>query len=117
LLQGSLTADDYEDARAKDPRIDKLREKITVTEDKRFTREYLEADKRSIASSLQVFFKDGSHTEKLTIEYPIGHKRRRDEGIPVLFEKFHRNLLTAYSDSHSHQIMQLMHDQQKLTAM
>ena len=78
LLKGDLIAEDYEDAAAADPRIDALREKMIIKEDKRYSEEYLEADKRSIANSVQVYFKDGSFTENIEVEYPIGHRRRRE---------------------------------------
>ena len=80
LIFGRLIAEDYEDAVAADPRIDGLRAKMVVQEDKRYSREYLEADKRSIANAIQVFFKDGTHTPKVEVEYPVGHRRRREEG-------------------------------------
>jgi 2-methylcitrate dehydratase len=82
LIKGSLTADDYTDAGAADPRIDRLRALTTVKENPRFSKEYLEADKRYIGNSVQVFFKDGTHTEKVSIDAPIGHRQRRAEGIP-----------------------------------
>ena len=77
---------------AVDPRIDALRDKMQVVENERFTREYLEPDKRAIGNAIQVFFKDGSSTEKVSIDYPVGHRRRRAEGIPLLEEKFERYL-------------------------
>ncbi|MGH8091709.1 MAG: bifunctional 2-methylcitrate dehydratase/aconitate hydratase, partial [Rudaea sp.] len=88
LIFGRLTAEDYNDAIAADPRIDALRAKMTVKENPQFTRDYFDADKRYIGNSLQVFFKDGSKTEKVSIDYPIGHRRRRAESIPVLLKKF-----------------------------
>ena len=97
LLKGALVAEDYEDNVASDNRIDTLREKMIIEEDKRYTKEYLEAEKRSIANAIQVFFKDGSSTEKIEVEYPLGHRRRRDEGIPVLIDKFKNNLNTIFS--------------------
>lgn len=97
LIFGRLVADDYEDNVASDTRIDELRSKMVVEVDDRYTREYLEADKRSIANAVQVIFKDGSKTEKIEVEYPIGHKRRRKEGIPVLEAKFRANLATRFS--------------------
>ena len=81
LIFGNLTAEHYEDSfHQAHPEIDRLREKMQVIEDERYTREYLEADKRSIANAIQVFFKDGSSTDKVAVEYPIGHRRRRKEG-------------------------------------
>ena len=88
LIFGELTADHYEDNVANDPRIDSLREKMTCVEDPRYTKEYLDADKRSIANAVQVFFKDGSRTDNVAVEYPIGHRRRRAEGMPLLVKKF-----------------------------
>jgi 2-methylcitrate dehydratase len=88
LIFGRLTAADYEDDVAADPRIDALREKMEVRENPRFTEEYFDPDKRYIGNSVQVYFADGSHTEKVSIDYPIGHRKRRGEGIPVLLDKF-----------------------------
>jgi len=95
LIFGRLTADDYTDTVAADPRIDALRAKMAVRENPRFTKDYFDPDKRYIGNSVQVFFKDGSNTEKVSIDYPIGHRRRRAEGIPVLLDKF-RKALTGY---------------------
>jgi len=114
LLKGGLVAEDYEDNVASDNRIDTLREKMIIEEDKRYTKEYLEADKRSIANAIQVFFKDGSSTEKIEVEYPLGHRRRRDEGIPVLIDKFKNNLNTIFSSSRSEVILKLCLDENKL---
>ena len=86
LLKGNLVAEDYEDDVASDPRIDLLRRKMVIEEDKRYSQEYLEADKRSIANAVQIFFEDGTSTEKIEVEYPLGHRRRREEGIPLLIE-------------------------------
>jgi 2-methylcitrate dehydratase len=88
LIKGSLTADDYTDAGAADPRIDALRALTTVKENPRFSTEYLEADKRYIGNSVQVFFKDGTSTEKVSVDAPIGHRQRRAEGIPILVKKW-----------------------------
>lgn len=87
LIFGRLTASDYNDDVAADPRIDALRGCMEVRENPQFTRDYFDADKRYIGNSVQVFFKDGSSTEKVSIDYPIGHRRRREEGIPVLMQK------------------------------
>jgi 2-methylcitrate dehydratase len=92
LIFGELRADHYEDRFAQDPRIDSLRDKMIVIEDARYSEDYLDPDKRSIANALQVFFKDGTATEKIAIEYPIGHRRRRAEAIPLLIKKFDENL-------------------------
>ncbi len=99
LLFGRLTADDYTDAVAADPRIDALREKMQVKENPQFTKDYFDSDKRYIGNAIQVFFKDGSNTERVAIDFPIGHRRRRGEGIPVLLDKFHKAIagqLPAY---------------------
>ena len=92
LIKGNLVAEDYEDDVASDPRIDALREKMIINEDKRYSVEYHEADKRSIANKIQIHFNDGSSTDEVEVEYPIGHKRRREEGTPVLEQKFLKNL-------------------------
>src|SRR6202047_2925230 len=92
LIFGRLTAEDYEDAVACDARIDVLRDKMQVVERKQFTVDYLDPAKRSIGNSVQVFFKDGTQTERVAVEYPIGHRRRREEGVPALLGKFERNL-------------------------
>lgn len=114
LIKGNLTAEDYEDSVAADPRIDQLRDKMVVSENLRFTKEYLEADKRAIGNSIQVFFKDGSKTEQVSIDYPIGHRRRRAEGIPVLEAKFARNIATRLSPKQCKQILDICADQVKL---
>lgn len=88
LIFGRLTADDYTDTVAADPRIDAIRAKMTVKENPQFTADYFDPEKRYIGNSIQVFFKDGTHTDKVSIDYPIGHRNRRGEGIPVLLEKF-----------------------------
>jgi len=87
---------------------------MEIVEEPRYSREYLEADKRSIANAIQVFFKDGSSTEKIEVEYPIGHRRRRAEGIPVLQQKFLSNLRTRFPEHRCQQIMALCLDKQKL---
>ena len=114
LIKGNLVAEDYEDDVAEDPMIDKLREKMIIEEDDRYTKEYLESDKRSIANAIQIFFKDGTFTDKIEVEYPIGHRRRREQGIPLLIEKFERNLATQFSESRCSDINSLCSDQSKL---
>ena len=94
--------------------IDKLREKMIIEEDDRYTKEYLESDKRSIANAIQIFFKDGTFTDKIEVEYPIGHRRRREQGIPLLIEKFEKNLATQFSESRCSDINSLCSDQSKL---
>lgn len=117
LLHGSLTADHYEDETAKDLRIDRLREKMEVVEDIQFTRDYLDPEKRSIANSLQVFFTDGSSTDKITIEYPLGHRRRREQGIPALIEKFKQNVATQFSADKVAQFTELFSHADELASM
>tara|TARA_B100000953_G_scaffold79523_2_gene64550 strand:+ start:1566 stop:3020 length:1455 start_codon:yes stop_codon:yes gene_type:complete len=114
LLKGNLEATDYEDEVASDKRIDFLREKMVIEEDKRYSKEYLEVDKRSIPNALQIFFKDGSSTNKVEVEYPLGHRRRRKEGIPILIEKFKSNLKTQFSSSRSEEILSMCSNQTKL---
>ena len=114
LLKGNLVAEDYEDDVAADPRVDQLRDLMVIEEDARYSREYHEPDKRSIANAIQVFFKDGSKTEKVEVEYPIGHRRRRKAGIPILVDKFRRNLLTRFPARRTAQIIELCADQKRL---
>ena len=116
LLKGDLSADDYEDQAAADPRIDRLRELMQVEEDPGYSRDYLDAEKRSIANAVQVFFKDGSSTERLAVEYPIGHRRRREEGIPLLIAKFENNLASRFPAAQAKRILDLCLDAQALSA-
>jgi len=97
LIFGELTAAHYEDKVAADPRIDTLRDKMVVAEDLSYSKDYLDPDKRSIANAVQVFFKDGSSTGRVEVHYPIGHRRRRDEGIPELIKKYRGSLTGRYS--------------------
>ncbi|MFC3907511.1 bifunctional 2-methylcitrate dehydratase/aconitate hydratase [Legionella dresdenensis] len=117
LLHGNLTADHYEDNVAADNRIDELRAKMRVTENTQFSRDYHDPEKRSIANSIQIKFKDGTESEQITIEYPIGHKRRRNEGIPVLEDKFVRNLKTRFDDAKVNAIVKAMSDTNTLAKM
>lgn len=117
LIFGKLTADDFEDKRAKDPRIDKLRKKILMKEDKQFSKDYLNPKKRSISNAIQVFFTDGSKTDEIVIEYPYGHPRRRKEGLELLENKFRKNLLTTFSKHHTDQLCELFKDEKKLEKM
>lgn len=87
---------------------------MEIREDSRYSREYHDADKRSIANALQIFFDDGSSTERIEIEYPIGHRRRREEGIPMLEKKFEANLRTRFPDHRCQQILQLCLEQETL---
>jgi 2-methylcitrate dehydratase len=115
LLFGRLTAADYEDDVAKDPRIDSLRNRITCIEDKRFTRDYHDPKKRSIANALTVEFKDGSKLKEVVCEYPIGHKRRRQESMPVLVEKFKTNLARRFPERQQRAILDLCMDAERLS--
>ncbi|WP_320823164.1 bifunctional 2-methylcitrate dehydratase/aconitate hydratase [Reinekea sp.] len=117
LLTGELVAEQYEDDfHAGHPEIDRLRERMVVAEEPRYSAEYHEPDKRSIANAIQVFFADGSSTEKVIVEYPIGHRRRRKEGMPLLEEKFRANLATRFPAQRSQQIMNLCKDSAQLSA-
>ncbi|PAU56893.1 2-methylcitrate dehydratase [Pseudomonas indica] len=118
LIFGDLVAEHYEDDfHAAHPIIDELRAKMVIVEDERYSREYLEADKRSIANAVQVFFTDGSATEKVEVEYPIGHRRRRAEGIPLLEEKFKANLASRFPGQRCMQIFSLCQDRARLESM
>jgi len=117
LIHGNLTADHYEENVAKDPRIDALREKMQVRENPQFTKDYLDPAKRSIANTLQIFFKNGERTPALTIEYPLGHRRRRAESIPVLIQKARDNFLTKFPEDRVESFMQLFANSQKLDSM
>ena len=114
LIFGRLTADDYEDQLADDARIDTLRATMQVKENKQFSLDYLDPEKRSIGNSVQVFFKDGNNTEKVVVEFPIGHRRRRSEGIPLLQEKFEQALVVRMPPKKVAIIMQLFDDQTTL---
>jgi 2-methylcitrate dehydratase len=116
LLFGRLTAADYEEDVAADPRIDALREKIDCVEDPQFTKDYHDPDKRSIANALTVEFKDGKHLAETVVEYPIGHKRRRKEGMPILVEKFERNLARRFPPKQQRVILELCMNAEKLAA-
>ncbi|HEV8723181.1 MAG TPA: bifunctional 2-methylcitrate dehydratase/aconitate hydratase [Candidatus Binatia bacterium] len=117
LIFGELTADHYEDAVARDPRIDALRGKMVCLEDPQYSKDYLDPEKRSIANAVQVFFKDGSATEKVAVEYPIGHRRRRAEGMPVLIKKFAANLASRLSPPQRQAIMAVCLDAERLRPM
>jgi len=116
LIFGRLTAADYEDDVAADPRIDRLRARMVCVEDKRFSRDYLDPEKRSIANALTVEFQDGSKLKEVVVEYPIGHRRRRKEGIPVLVEKFKTNLARRFPAKQQHAILGLALDAARLEA-
>jgi 2-methylcitrate dehydratase len=117
LIYGELTADHYSDPAASDPRIDALRAKMEVVEDKRYSREYLEPDKRSISNALQVFFEDGTKTEKVEVEYPVGHRRRREEAIPLLIEKFKKNAAASLPAERVEELTGLFLDRGRLETL
>jgi len=117
LIKGALTAGDYEDEVARDPRVDQLRDKMTMNHDRRFTEDYVDPDKRSIANSVQVRFKDGSSTENITVEYPVGHRRRRQEAKPLLVDKFRANLSTQLDKEKVEELVKLFSNQSILGLM
>ena len=117
LLFGRLTAEDYEDDVARDPRIDALRAKMVVTENAQFSRDYLDPDKRAIGNAVQVFFADGSQTERVAVDYPIGHRRRRDEGIPKLVAKFERSLAPRFGAAQCGHIVAAFAEQARFEAL
>lgn len=114
LIFGRLAAADYEDGVAADPRIDALREKIICIEDQQFTNDYHDPEKRSIANAMTIEFKDGSRSEEIVVEYPVGHKRRRDEGMPLLIKKYRANLARIFNASQRSKILDLTLDYPKL---
>ena len=116
LIFGRLTAGDYEDAVAADPRIDALRDKMVCVEDKGFSRDYLDPDKRSIANAITVEFKDGKKTGEVVVEYPIGHRRRRKDGVPLLIEKFKTNLARRFPERQRAAILALCQNAKTLEA-
>jgi len=117
LLRGNLTAADYEDEVAVDPRIDALRDKMECVENPQYSQDYHDPDKRSIANAIQIFFKDGSKSAHIAVEYPIGHRRRRAEGIPELVKKFKVNLARRFPAKQQNAILEVCLDQQKLEAL
>jgi 2-methylcitrate dehydratase len=117
LLFGRLGAADYEDAAAQDPRIDLLRAKMTCVEDPRFTRDYHDPEKRSIANGITIEFVDGSKLDEVVVEYPLGHRRRREEGIPLLVSKFRTNLARRFAARQEDRILQASLDRHVLEGM
>jgi 2-methylcitrate dehydratase len=117
LIKGTLTAEDYEDDAAADPRIDRLRSRVVVTENTRMSADYLDPAKRSIANSVQVVFRGGRSTRKVAVDYPIGHRRRRAEGIPLLLAKFEDNLRSRLAAPPIERILSCCSDQEQLERM
>ena len=116
LIFGRLTARDYEDDVAADPRIDQLREMISCIEDKNFSADYHDPQKRSIANAMTITLSDGTVLDEVVVEYPVGHKRRREEGIPLLKEKYQRNLARIFDASQKAKIEELTLNYEKLSA-
>ena len=117
LIFGELTASSYKDEVASDPRIDALRDRMEVTENEKFTTEYFDTEKRGIGNAIQIFFNDGSSTERVEISYPIGHRRRREEGIPELINKFNNALADHYPADQVSAIQAACSDQETLENM
>ncbi|MCZ6560667.1 MAG: 2-methylcitrate dehydratase, partial [Gammaproteobacteria bacterium] len=117
LIFGRLVAADYEDDIAADPRIDALRDKMEVMENKEFTTSYFDSERRYIGNALQVYYKDGSSTERVEVEFPIGHRKRREEGIPVLVRKFEQSAAEQLDDGQCKALNELFADPQRLSAI
>ncbi len=117
LIFGTLAADHYEDEIAADPHIDKLREKMICIENKQYSKDYLDPNKRSIANAVQIFFKDGSKLDRVEVEYPLGHRRRRKEAIPLLIQKFERNLSSLFDQKQKEKIIIACEDTKKFQTM
>jgi 2-methylcitrate dehydratase PrpD len=100
-----------------DPRIDRLREQMVCVEDSRYSREYLDPDRRSIANAVQIFFTDGSSTDRVEVEFPVGHRRRRAEGVALLTDKFRRNLLRCFAPRRANDIVERCDDPERLALM
>lgn len=114
LLKGTLTANDYEDSASQDPRIDRLREKMTVIENRQFSVDYHDPEKRSIGNAITIKLNDGTIYEPVSVEYPLGHRQRRHEGIPLVFQKFEDNLKSLFTSEKSCQISALFQDHEKI---
>ncbi|GAF12107.1 2-methylcitrate dehydratase [Bacillus sp. JCM 19045] len=114
LLKGDIVADDYEDEMANDPRVDRLRDAMVVSENEQYTKDYLDPNKRSIANAVQIFFKDGSSTDKVEVEYPLGHRFRREEAVPAIQEKFAANIAIHYAAKQEKAILDTTSDYKKL---
>jgi 2-methylcitrate dehydratase PrpD len=117
LLCGDLEAGHYEDASAADPRIDKLRSLMEVVENKQFSADYLDPGKRSIGNAIEVIFKDGTRSPRVEVAYPLGHRRRREEALPLLESKFRESLETRFEHSRCESLARLWEDPSRLDAM
>lgn len=107
LIYGDVTAESYTDAFAKDPRIDQLRDKMEIKEDLNYSLDYLDPQKRAIANAVQVFFKDGSKTEKIEVLYPLGHVRRREAALPLLYAKYEQAIQKNFTSESCHKLLEL----------
>ncbi len=114
LIKGTLSADDYEDAAAADPRIDPLRARMEIVENREFTADYMDPAKRSIGNAITVHFQDGTSTDRVSVEYPIGHRRRRRDGIPLLLSKFEKNVRGHLPGSNAEALLTLCNDAERL---
>ena len=117
LLFGRLEASDYEDKIASDPRVDALRSKMQVKENAGFTQDYYAADKRYIGNAVQVFFTDGSASPRVAVDYPIGHRKRRAEGMPVLVKKFESSVAAHFQPKQTESIKAMFSDPHALASM
>jgi len=117
LMNGGITAEDYEDEAAANPLIDQLREKMVLEENPDYTKDYLDPEKRSIANAVQVHFKDGTSTENIICEYPLGHRFRREEAMPKLREKYKENMATVYPEKQLRDIEEVSYDYEKISEM
>ncbi|MBM82360.1 MAG: 2-methylcitrate dehydratase [Planctomycetaceae bacterium] len=117
LLFGRLSAADYEDDVASDPRIDTLRSKMVVSEDKQYSIDYLDPNQRAIPNAVQVFFNDGTSTDRVEVKFPIGHRMRRAEGVPLLIEKVNKAIDQLFSSDHAPKLIDLRQDRQNTMAM
>jgi 2-methylcitrate dehydratase len=117
LLFGRLEAADYEDQVATDPRVDALRSKMQVKENPVFTQDYYAADKRYIGNAVQVFFKDGTMSQRVSVDFPIGHRKRRAEGMPVLVKKFESSVAAHFQAKQTESIKAMFSDQRALASM
>ena len=117
LIYGEVEAKHYQDEIASNPMIDSLREKMIISENPKFSRDYLDPSKRSIANSITLAFDDGSKSEKITVEYPVGHRNRREEGIPLLLDKFEAAIKSYYHSNQSDDILNSFLDMENLSNM
>ena len=117
LIFGELTADHYQDATASDPRVDSVRSKMNVQENTDFTVDYYDSEQRAIPNSIQVFFMDGTHTERVVVKFPVGHRRRREEGIPLMKQKFVNSVRGFFDESQAKQLVDLFASPHQLDEM